>query len=292
MPRDPHAASADTVDSWSAPALGYDTDDLVTGEAVVLDMRPADFILRAAGAAIDWVAYAILYFVVVIVLVAVGTSIFDEATITALSIVALVMCVVAVPVTVETVTQGRSLGKLAIGARIVRDDGGAIGFRHALIRGLLAVIEILMTLGGIATVVALLNPRAKRLGDILAGTYSQHERVSKFTPPVHGVPLELVEWSKTADVARLPGGLSRRIAQFLRQAQGHSATSRVRIAHELAAEASRYVSPIPNADAELFLAAVAAVRRDREYLALYSERQRLAALDPVLHGLPHRFPNR
>lgn len=292
MPRDPHAASVDTGEAWSAPALGYAADDLVTGEAVVLDLRPADFILRAAGAAIDWAVYVVLYFAFVIALVTVGGSVLDEAAITAMSVVALVLCVVAVPVTVETATQGRSLGKLAIGARIVRDDGGAIGFRHALIRGLLAVIEILMTLGGLAAIVALLNPRAKRLGDILAGTYSQHERVSKVTPPVHGVPLELVEWSKTADVAQLPGGLSRRIAQFLRQAQGQSTTSRVRIAHELAAEASRYVSPIPNADAELFLAAVAAVRRDREYRALHTERQRLAALDPVLHGLPHRFPNR
>ncbi|MHB1173090.1 MAG: RDD family protein, partial [Lacisediminihabitans sp.] len=59
-----------------------------------------------------------------------------------------------------------------------------------------------------------------------------------------------------------------------------------------AAEVSRYVSPVPNGNAELFLAAVAAVRRNREYLALHLERQRLVALEPVLGGLPHRFPER
>src|SRR5690606_38884946 len=130
----------------------------------------------------------------------------DEATQASIAVGALVFCIVVVPMTVELLTQGRSLGKLAVAARGVRDDGGAIGFRHAFIRALAGVIEICMALRGIATLVGLLDTRARRLGALLAGTYSQHERVSKFTPPVFGVPFELVEWSKTADVARMPAG--------------------------------------------------------------------------------------
>ena len=34
----------------------------------------------------------------------------------------------SIPTAVETLSQGKSLGKLAVGARIVRDDGGSIGF--------------------------------------------------------------------------------------------------------------------------------------------------------------------
>ena len=34
------------------------------------------------------------------------------------------------------------LGRLAVGSRIVRIDGGAAGFRHAFIRALVGVIEI------------------------------------------------------------------------------------------------------------------------------------------------------
>lgn len=277
----------------SAPVEAWEDEQLVTGEAVSLDLRPADFVLRAAGAIIDWLVYLAIYLGVVFVLsLPAVANLLDEATLTAVAIAALVFCVVVIPTTVETVTQGRSLGKLAIGARIVRDDGGAIGLRHAFTRALVGVLEILMTVGGLATTVALLNKRSKRLGDLLAGTYSQRERVSRVDPPVYGVPLELTEWAKTADVARMPAGLSRRIAQFLRQAQGHSPASRVRLAAGLAHEASRFVSPVPPVEAELFLAAVAAVRRDREYRALQAEHERLAKLEPVLHGLPHRFPNR
>lgn len=61
---------------------------------------------------------------------------------------------------------------------------------------------------------------------------------------------------------------------------------------DLATEASRFVAPVPQCDAETFLAGVAAVRRDREYRALRAERERMVSLDPLLKGLPHGFPNR
>lgn len=289
-----HSALAHTGERAAGTAgAQLQDDELITGEAVALDLRPTGFVLRAAGAAIDLIAYLVLYFgIVILVLSPLGSLFLDEAMQTAVAVGALVFCIVLVPMTVELLSQGRSLGKLAVGARVVRDDGGAISFRHAFIRALTGVIEVFMTLGGIAALVGLLNGKAKRLGDFLAGTYSQHERISKVTPPVYGVPLALVEWSKTADVARMPAGLSRRIAQFLRQAGGHAPTSRLRISRDLARETARYVSPVPDADAELFLAAVAAMRREREYTALHLERQRLDALDPVLGGLPHGFPDR
>jgi uncharacterized RDD family membrane protein YckC len=36
----------------------------------------------------------------------------------------------------------RSVGKLAVGLRLVRDDGGSIRFRHALMGGLLGAFAI------------------------------------------------------------------------------------------------------------------------------------------------------
>jgi hypothetical protein len=66
----------------------------------------------------------------------------------------------------------------------------------------------------------------------------------------------------------------------------------VRLAAELASEAAPWVSPLSEADPELFLAAVAAVRRERDYRALMLERERLEHLSPLLTGLPHGFPDR
>jgi uncharacterized RDD family membrane protein YckC len=266
--------------------------ELITGEAVALDVRPASVILRAAGTIIDWVAYLLLYLLLSLLVSWLLADVIDAALGRALMIVGLVFSILIAPMLVETVTGGRSLGKLAIGARVVRDDGGAIQLRHAFIRALVGVIEIYMTFGGLAVTVALLSGKSKRLGDVLAGTYSQHERVPRSADTVYGVPAELASWAATADVAKLPDGLARRIAQFLRQAAKQSPHARQRIAAELAAEASVYVSPIPAVPAEAFLAGVQSLRRDREYAGLLIERGHLDRLHPVLSGRPHDFPDR
>jgi uncharacterized RDD family membrane protein YckC len=276
-------------------AIAHDEqlDELVTGEAVALDLRPASFVLRAAGAIIDWLVYFGTYLVLAIVFLNLAGQLgLDEAITRAITITGLVLAVVVIPTAVETITQGKSLGKLAIGARIVRDDGGSIGFRHAFIRALTGVFEIYFTFGGMAAIVALLNGRAKRLGDLVAGTYSQHERVAKLVPPAFGMPLELQAWSQTADVAKLPDALARRVAQFLAQAPAMTPDSRSRLARELANEVAVHVSPLPSTGAEPFLAAVAVLRRDREFAALQLEKAGLERLAPVLEGMPRGFPDR
>ncbi|MFF1571847.1 RDD family protein [Leifsonia sp. NPDC058292] len=265
--------------------------ELVTGEAVALDVRPVSYILRAAGAAIDWLISMLVMLGAVLLLIATGGGL-DAAIGRALIVLILVFGMVVLPLTVELASRGRSVGRLVVGARVVRDDGGAIGFRHALIRSLVGVIEIYMTLGGIAALAGLLNSRSKRLGDLLAGTYSQLERVPKVTPLLYAMPPELALWAATADVAKLPDRLSRRISQYVRQAGQLTPAARAGLSAELAHEASAFVSPLPPVSAETFLLAVSVMRRERDAAALALEQQRLTRLAPTLAGLPHSFPDR
>ena len=273
-------------------ALADDDDALITGEAVTLDLRPTPFVLRAAGTMIDFVVSLGLYLLIFVALSSPLGSGLDEATYATLSIAALVFCIVVVPTAVETATQGRSIGKLAVGARVVRDDGGAIGFRHAFIRALTGTLELYSTLGGAAALIAVLNPKSKRLGDYLAGTYSQHERMSRPLPPQTLMPPALATWAATADVARMPDGVARRVSRFLAHATTLTPQARAAFGAQLAAEVARYVSPVPEASAEEFLAAASVLRRDREYRALMLQRERLDRLRPTLDGLPRSFPER
>ncbi len=275
-------------------ATDYDVErELLTGEAVALELRATSVVLRMAGGIVDYLVYGIAAVLLIWVSLSAAISIgIPEALFAAIVIGCVVLTLVLLPAGIETVTQGKSLGRLALGDRIVRDDGGAVSFRHAFIRAFVGVFEIVLTGGGLAVVIAMLNTRAKRLGDLLAGTYSQYERVGTLDAPVFGVPIELAGWAATADVARLPDALARRIAQFLRQAAGHTPTTRDRIARGLATEAAIYVSPVPGGDPELFLAAVAAVRRGREATALQLERAQLDDLQATLGALPHGFPDR
>jgi uncharacterized RDD family membrane protein YckC len=270
-----------------------DPAELVTGEAVALDVRAASFVLRSAGALIDLLAsVALALLLLYLLFLAAEFFAIDEAAFQAATIAIIVVAFIVVPTAVELSTRGRSLGKLTIGARIVRTDGGAIGFRHAFIRALVGFFEIYMTLGGVAALVGLLSERSQRLGDLLAGTYAQHERVPRIVRPVYGVPPELQEWASIADVARLPDRLARRIAQYLQQVARLSPAARERLGRELAGEAAPYVSPVPNVAPDTFLFAVAAIRREREFRKLTLERERLDLLRPTLEGTPHHFPDR
>ncbi|MBC7590347.1 MAG: RDD family protein [Salinibacterium sp.] len=279
----------------SVDSVQHDEDlqQLITGEAVALDLRSSSFVLRAAGTIIDYLLYFGSYLVMILLVTSFAVPLgIDQALLTAIGVAGLVICLVVIPTAVETASHGKSLGKLAIGSRIVRDDGGSIGFRHAFIRALTGVFEIFMTFGGLAAIIALLNGRAKRLGDLVAGTYSQNERVSKLVAPIFGVPLALDQWSQTADVAKLPDALARRGAAFLAQAAALTPETRQRLSRQLADEVSVFVSPVPAGSAELFLAAVASLRRDRESAALGLEQAGLERLAPVLEGLPRGFPDR
>lgn len=269
-------------------------DELLTGEAVALDVRPAGFLLRSASGAIDFAVSVVPLLASLYVfssVVQIG-SLVDPALERALTITLIVAFLVVLPIVIEVASRGRSLGRLAIGARIVRDDGGAASLRHAIVRGLVGFLEIYATLGALAFITSMLNSRSKRLGDLLAGTYSQHERVPQPAAFVPVVPPPLATWAATADVAKLPDRLSRRIAQFLAQADRMTPPTRERLARQLEGEAAPYVSPLPDVHPHVFLLAVAALRRDREYRALLLERDRLAQVAPLLQGNPHAFPDR
>ena len=270
-------------------AARFDDESLVTGEAVALDIRPASALIRAGGAALDVLLTVVI--VIAVLLALAGLSV-DEAAFRAIVIGTLVFTIVVLPTTVETASHGRSLGKLVMGLRVVRDDGGAIGFRHAFIRALVGVVEIYLTFGGLAVLVGFLNPSSKRIGDLLAGTHAQVERVPKVPSTAFGVPPELVGWASTADVARLPDPLARRVASFFSNVHHLVPESRARLAGALATEVAPFVSPLPDAPSERFLAAVAALRRERDRTALRLEDARLASLAPVLTARPVGFPDR
>lgn len=273
--------ASSTTPSPAVALVHTGTDETLTGEAVALDVQPVGFFLRALGALIDFLIGAVLLIggaLLLTTMVAAGTL--PEAAIRIGVISLLVLVTVVIPTTVETLSRGRSLGRLAVGARIVRTDGGAAGFRQALIRSLTGVLELWFTLGAIAAVVGMFTPRAQRLGDLLAGTSSERTRTRRLPPPAPGLPPGWESWAAIADVSRLPDRLAARVAQFVRGADELDPAARARVAASLAEAVRPFVSPIPPSDDEGLVRAVSSVRRDREYRALLLENERAAALTP------------
>lgn len=267
--------------STGAGYRSYAGDDMVTGEGVAVELPIAGVPSRAASGIIDLLVAGVVLVGGAILVGAVfsGTS---SAVGRTVSILLVVGVTVGLPAVVETVTRGRTLGKLALGLRVVRDDGGPITARHALTRALVGWPEIYLLLGAGALVAALVSPRAKRLGDMAAGTYVVSQRASLRLLPPPVMPPPLAQWAAGADLAALPPGLAIAVRQFLGRAQGLTPASRHELGQALLRSVLPYVSPPPPAGfhAEHVLAAVIADRRRRDAERLARDDQRLARLLP------------
>ncbi|MFF2406394.1 RDD family protein [Streptomyces sp. NPDC058092] len=241
-------------------------NELVTGDAVVLGLRPAKLPSRALALAID-LAVVGAAFVLVSIGLAMATATLDEAALAAVSVAAFLLVLVGGPIAVETLSHGRSLGKLACGLRVVRDDGGPIRFRHALVRGAMGVVEILMTLGTVACIASLVSARGRRLGDVFAGTLVVRERVpagrAAAVPPP---PPWLVGRFAGLDLSAVPDGLWLAIRQYLTRMHQLDAQVGRSMAERLAVElATRTGVPVPEGvPAGAYLAAVVNERQARD----------------------------
>jgi uncharacterized RDD family membrane protein YckC len=237
---------------------------VVTGEAVVLELRPAGVIARLLGGVVDITLYAGL--AIGLMLPLLRTDLNQNRLLT-LVVVASVLVMVVLPTTVETLTRGLSPGKLATGVRVVRDDGGPVRFRQAFVRALTGSVEIWMTTGGIAVITSILNRRSKRIGDLLAGTYAVRVRGTELAVAPLLMPPELAAWAAQADIRRLPDHLALHARVFLSRTGTLQPAVRDRTGRELAAAVEPLTSPPPpwGTHPERFLAAVLVARRDREY---------------------------
>ncbi len=269
----------------SNSTVGVGVDDLVTGEAVALELPAAGIALRALSGFLDLLIAGVAMWIGLFV--ATTTTLNADDAIIGVAMTVLVALVsVVLPTTVETLTRGRSVGKLATGLRTVRDDAGPIGFRHALTRALVGFVEIWALFGVPALVSAIVSNKGKRLGDYAAGTYVVRERVHMTLPPPPMMPPHLAAWAAGADIARLPDGLAMAVRQFLMRAPLLSPQSRATLGVQLHDEVVTYLAPQPPAGThpELVLAAVIADRRRRDTIRLQRDaalRRRLIPADPI-----------
>jgi uncharacterized RDD family membrane protein YckC len=76
----------------------------------------------------------------------------------------------------ELLWNGQSPGKRMIGLRVVREGGRPITFVGSAIRNLIRIVDFLPFFYGIGVVVMFVDRRARRLGDLAAGTLVVKER--------------------------------------------------------------------------------------------------------------------
>jgi uncharacterized RDD family membrane protein YckC len=247
---------------------------LVSGEGVRLALQPAGVGSRTVAAAVDiLIQSGVLLILVLIDSVAAGGT--DSDALEALLIVELVLVLAGYPIVMEWSTKGRTIGKLWFGLRVVRDDGGPIGFRHALVRGLAGLILEkpgllfpLSTIAGLTTMSS--SAREKRIGDMMAGTVvlNEHSAPQPLATPPAWVPRPLQPWVLSLDLHRLDDRLALAMRQFVARAYAMTPAARYQLGETLRARALAVTSPPPPSGVpthDLLLSMLAERRRRATY---------------------------
>ncbi|MFB9686357.1 RDD family protein [Amycolatopsis plumensis] len=273
----------------------HEESELVTGEAVVLDLRVAKLASRALAMALDvLVQFALLLTAAMVFTFAVPVG--DESLFLALLLVLVVLIMVGYPVVFETLSRGRSLGKMAVGLRVVRVDGGPIRFRHALVRGLAGFVVDFWALGlfgAVAVIVSLCSSNGRRVGDFLAGTLVVRERAP--AGALHAaiaMPPGLEGWAAQLDLTRLPDALALASRQFLARFQELSPEASHALGWGLAQQVGNALgTPVPpGVPPWAFLAAVLAERRNRDHARAFQAYAAQAQAQPMAAPWPGAQP--
>jgi uncharacterized RDD family membrane protein YckC len=222
---------------------------VVSGEAVLLDLDRAGAGSRMVAGAIDLLIQGVLLIAAVAIDSVIASG--DDAITAALLVIEMVAVFGGYPIAFEWLSRGRTPGKWALGLRVVRDDGGPIGFRQALTRGLSSMLlekpGLIFPLG---TVLALGfiagTSSSKRVGDLLAGTFVLRERAGgSLGSPDFLVPYELQPWASALDLTRVDDGLAFALRQFVQRAGELSPAARHALELQYEARLVAVIAPAP-----------------------------------------------
>jgi uncharacterized RDD family membrane protein YckC len=275
---------------------------LVSGDAVELYVRVARLGSRVLARLID-LAVQVMLAGLLLMLTGLGLAtagpLDDAALTTALIVVDAVVVLIGYPVLLESLTNGRTVGKLALGLRVIRDDGGPVRFRHALTRALIGVaiefpalgMVVLPPLGWLICLwTMLVNPHGKRLGDLAAGTVVIHDRTPETWGWVPAMPPHLAGWAALLDLTGLDDDLALAVRHYLARNRQLREPARSRLGFALASEVAASTTPQapPGTPGWAYLAAVLAERNRRAAQRLAHARVTTGRVWPELQAAVDR----
>jgi uncharacterized RDD family membrane protein YckC len=241
--------------------------EVVTGEAVVLELPVASFPGRLLARTID-LAVQLTLFLAGAVSISLLAGPVNDDYLAAVAIGGYLVVTVFYATLWETLTRGKTPGKMALGLRVVGDDGSPERFRQALVRSLVGLIEI-YTFPPVALITSIVSAKGKRLGDVFAGTYVLQERMPARASMPHVfsmVPPPLTGWAQSLQLSALSDQTADAASSYLRRFAELSPRARESLGIQLANAVAAEVSPPPPAGTPppAYLAAVLAVRRERD----------------------------
>ena len=250
---------------------------VATPEGVELDIALAGAGSRFTAAALDTlIQFALIYGVPFLFFLPLGLVVGDagDPLLLAIFVIWAFLVLFGYNIIFETLGSGRTIGKRAVGIRVVLVGGRPVGFLASAVRNILRLVDFLPGLYAVGIVSILATQRNQRLGDLAAGTLVIREAASgakaqpvAYTPtggylPVGPMPLDpaLAMW----DVSSVTGPELGAIRTFLDRRHTLDPHARWNLASELATRLEPKVSGAPRGlHPEAFLELLYAAKSSR-----------------------------
>ncbi|MFN7150712.1 MAG: RDD family protein [Microthrixaceae bacterium] len=260
---------------------------LVTPEAVLLELPTAGVATRAFARLVD----LLVQLVFAAVVGSLGAVLIGPAVSPTLFFIALGFTTLLVlPIAMELIWRGSSLGKAMFGLRVVGADGAPEAPRQAVVRGLVALVDLYLSLGAVAIGAAMFSTRTQRAGDMAAGTVVIRARPtgSIRTPIAFHPPAGCEAYVASLDVGLLRDEDFSLIREFLLRTRDLGPQRRGELAMQLATSIQKQIrhqlsGPI---DPELWLICVASAYQLRQGGLLSDAAAGLAPLAAVVPSAP------
>jgi uncharacterized RDD family membrane protein YckC len=251
-------------------AIRPTASEIVTPEAVVLDLELAGISSRGLGKALDLLIQGVIVFVVVLALALASFSGDSWIAISAF-VVFVAFVIFGYPMLFELFWAGRTPGMAALGLRVVSEEGAPISVTSAFARSACQIVDFMLIPGGLIAIIASLSsPRNQRVGDMVGGTFVLRGRSGAGPAPAVAFPPPpgWEQYAASLDVARLSAEQYQVIRSFLLRVVDLAPGARHAVALRIARPTARELAHVPPAGVhpEMFLVAVAAAYQRRHGL--------------------------
>jgi uncharacterized RDD family membrane protein YckC len=216
-----------------------------TPEGVDLELTLAGLGSRIGAAVIDGAIRGATYLALFLILAFAAGAIEAPWLLLAFYVPLVLLIEVGYDIAFETLNSGRTLGKAALGIRVVRMGGEPVDFRASGVRNLLRLVDGVVTMYIAGLVSIFVTRNNQRLGDLAAGTIVIRDRDATFASSPAAYEYPLPERSGSWDVSSVTADELATLRRFLERRRQLTIDARTRLATQLAARVRTKIAGVP-----------------------------------------------
>lgn len=143
--------------------------DIVTSHNISIEYEAASVLSRGIAQFLDLLIMGAYYIIVAIIVFSIGSSSFDFNLMTVFFFI-LLLPLIFYSLLFEYLLKGQTIGKLAMGIRVVRLNGENATLSDYTMRWAFRIVDFWFSAGSLAAIFIATTDKGQRLGDILAQT--------------------------------------------------------------------------------------------------------------------------